>query len=321
MSSCPFGPFLHFVSKPSDLPHCEGVYVVRCGDSKSVYVGAASNLMRRLGAWHHPSPFVRARGGIQGVETPITQRQSGWSLEYWEMMETFERVSRHGIENTRGWKYTRSVLSYSELVGLRDVCVTLQDLCFKCGAPGHFASECVREDRERWLEEIDNMIEKRFEELIEKRRLGQPVASDVSSVPQVFVKCDPLEPDSPPSSQAAPASPTMPPPSPPASTPRLAFGTGAALAPDTPPRHARSSQAAPAGSGPRCLWQLHGSCVRCACTIKYNTSKPFCYDCFRIWNMHANPEFDEKFCHACGKSATTCFSSPECEACAPCAPM
>lgn len=44
-----------------------------------------------------------------------------------------------------------------------------------------------------------------------------------------------------------------------------------------------------------------GYCIRCGKPIPKNSSKPFCFECYLRWNEYANREYEETFCHCCGK--------------------
>jgi len=58
-----------------------------------------------------------------------------------------------------------------------------------------------------------------------------------------------------------------------------------------------------------------GYCIRSRDKIPFNTGKPLCADCFRQWNKYQDEDYEEKYCHSCGKSTKTSFAKPLCMAC------
>ena len=69
-----------------------------------------------------------------------------------EQFETFDKFAEdlytkkymdlHGIDNVRGGSYSQIILADWQIKALKTELRTSNDLCFKCGKPGHFASEC-----------------------------------------------------------------------------------------------------------------------------------------------------------------------------------
>lgn len=53
-----------------------------------------------------------------------------------------------------------------------------------------------------------------------------------------------------------------------------------------------------------------GYCIRCSDTIEFNPEKPMCYTCFKVWQQYEDPDYTEKFCHACGSNAKTSMNKP-----------
>jgi len=49
--------------------------------------------------------------------------------------------------------------------------------------------------------------------------------------------------------------------------------------------------------------------------LKLNPEKPLCYKCFKSWEKYNNPEYTEKFCHACGTKYSSTVAKPVCYAC------
>jgi hypothetical protein len=58
-----------------------------------------------------------------------------------------------------------------------------------------------------------------------------------------------------------------------------------------------------------------GTCIRSGHKVSFNTDKPFCADCYRQWAKYKKEDYEEKYCHSCGKSAKTTFAKPLCMAC------
>ncbi|MBI4305914.1 MAG: hypothetical protein HY678_06300 [Chloroflexi bacterium] len=58
-----------------------------------------------------------------------------------------------------------------------------------------------------------------------------------------------------------------------------------------------------------------GHCVRCGTDIDLDPSRPLCPDCYDVWAAYKNPEYAEKVCHSCGRSATTSYAKPLCSTC------
>lgn len=47
--------------------------------------------------------------------------------------------------------------------------------------------------------------------------------------------------------------------------------------------------------------QTYGFCIRSGIKIKYNPKQPMTMESWKIWNVYANPDFPEKYCHKTGK--------------------
>lgn len=61
--------------------------------------------------------------------------------------------------------------------------------------------------------------------------------------------------------------------------------------------------------------QEYGYCVRCYDEIKLNPKKPYCYDCFSVWEQYENPEYPEIYCHRCGEYNKSTMNKPLCYSC------
>lgn len=58
-----------------------------------------------------------------------------------------------------------------------------------------------------------------------------------------------------------------------------------------------------------------GFCIRTGQPISFNPSKPLSYEAFQSWAQFGNPDYNEKFCHACGKNWRTSVRNPFCANC------
>ncbi len=60
---------------------------------------------------------------------------------------------------------------------------------------------------------------------------------------------------------------------------------------------------------------VSGHCIRCGTSIRLNREKPLCGECYDTWAEYENDEYEEDFCHSCGKPETTTYARPLCRAC------
>lgn len=58
-----------------------------------------------------------------------------------------------------------------------------------------------------------------------------------------------------------------------------------------------------------------GFCIRCGKRIFLNPDRPFCPKCFAQWNEFKNEEYQENYCHQCGRTWRTCMERPLCISC------
>ena len=58
-----------------------------------------------------------------------------------------------------------------------------------------------------------------------------------------------------------------------------------------------------------------GFCIRCKADLPTNPLRPYCSRHYASWKRYRNEEYEEKYCHTCGKEHTTTMSRPVCIAC------
>ena len=60
-----------------------------------------------------------------------------------------------------------------------------------------------------------------------------------------------------------------------------------------------------------------GFCIRCKVDLPVNPTQlePHCRGCKASWNRFKNEEYEENYCHTCGKEHTTTKAKPVCRAC------
>ena len=58
-----------------------------------------------------------------------------------------------------------------------------------------------------------------------------------------------------------------------------------------------------------------GHCIRCQAPLALDPEKPYCAQHFRVWARYGDENYEEKFCHRCGKGHTTSKAKPLCLPC------
>ncbi len=61
--------------------------------------------------------------------------------------------------------------------------------------------------------------------------------------------------------------------------------------------------------------QWKGYCIRCGEKIVLNLAKPYCMNCWRVWNKYKNFEYGEQYCHECREPFITTRADPLCDKC------
>ncbi len=63
--------------------------------------------------------------------------------------------------------------------------------------------------------------------------------------------------------------------------------------------------------------EIQGFCIRCGKKIDIKSDTYYCDNCFTRWKQYNNPNYQEKYCHICGKPNQTSAYRPVCKDCFP----
>ena len=59
-----------------------------------------------------------------------------------------------------------------------------------------------------------------------------------------------------------------------------------------------------------------GYCIRCEKSISYDLKSPYCPSCYRVWSKFKDSNYEEEYCHKCGKpNEPTTMKRPLCDSC------
>lgn len=58
-----------------------------------------------------------------------------------------------------------------------------------------------------------------------------------------------------------------------------------------------------------------GYCIRCKANVNPAPTQPLCKDCYTKWKQYENADYEEKFCHLCGKATKSTMRKPTCYDC------
>lgn len=58
-----------------------------------------------------------------------------------------------------------------------------------------------------------------------------------------------------------------------------------------------------------------GVCIRCQTKIPLDPWRPLCGACYQVWSAYQNPDYQEQWCHFCGRAAETSVNRPLCWSC------
>ena len=59
----------------------------------------------------------------------------------------------------------------------------------------------------------------------------------------------------------------------------------------------------------------HGVCIRCQARIPRNPWRPLCGACYEVWSEYQNADYQEQWCHLCGRPGDTSVNRPLCWSC------
>ena len=68
-------------------------------------------------------------------------------------------------------------------------------------------------------------------------------------------------------------------------------------------------------SPPRSTRQPGGVCIRCRAPVPRDARRPLCEACYGVWAAYGNPDYPERWCHACGRAEDTSVGRPLCRSC------
>ncbi len=60
-----------------------------------------------------------------------------------------------------------------------------------------------------------------------------------------------------------------------------------------------------------------GFCIRCGKAIGADAEIYYCETCYRSWSQYNNPNYQERYCHICGRPSRTTAYKPVCADCFP----
>ncbi len=63
--------------------------------------------------------------------------------------------------------------------------------------------------------------------------------------------------------------------------------------------------------------KIEGFCIRCGKKLASDSEVYYCEVCYSRWKQYNNPNYQEKYCHICGKPTQTSAYRPVCKECFP----
>jgi len=126
-----------------DIPptkRCRTLYILKCADNRwyvgttyrHIYDRYSEHLRGDGSAWTKLHRPLKIEAVIENVDA------------FEEDKQTKMLMMKHGIANVRGGSYVAVDLPEVQMKGLMLEMCTAGNLCFRCGAPGHYADRCPK---------------------------------------------------------------------------------------------------------------------------------------------------------------------------------
>lgn len=58
-----------------------------------------------------------------------------------------------------------------------------------------------------------------------------------------------------------------------------------------------------------------GFCIRCASPIEFASERPYCWDDYQKWAEYKNADYEDSYCHSCGRDFPATMNRPLCRSC------
>ena len=120
----------------------KSLYIIFCKDGK-FYVGVTDNdLLRWEGHLGGNCPFTKKYTPLLMLSEEL--RGDNQSVgKHAENNLTYDLMHKFGIDNVRGGAYSKPDLNESDKKNIQREIESINDLCYKCGQKGHYASNCI----------------------------------------------------------------------------------------------------------------------------------------------------------------------------------
>ena len=140
--------------KPFSQGRIKQVYVLKLRQNK-YYIGESINPEKRINSHFNGKGalYTRLYKPVKILE-PFTKRQDN----FWELSETIQRMSYHGIDNVRGSLFTKEILTLYEKIMAAQLYCEMNSLCRKCGGGDHFINQCVSLNKESWVYKFGGLL-------------------------------------------------------------------------------------------------------------------------------------------------------------------